>query len=212
MTTSKHMRFECTVCGKCCITSGRVYLYLPDLTRIPAQLGLTLPEFVRQYCEFRREKFVFSDAEVIREFLVLRKHSDNRCAFLVGDSCSIHDIKPFQCARAPFIAPVMKKKEVWQAFSSICPGVGKGQEVSYAKVGSRVEYYERHRRLYLDLLEMNGGSLEAALGIPLGNPLEIVVDIGCEQELYRKGEKDLLEEVFLERSDHMQQDIPPGPH
>lgn len=93
----------------------------------------------------------------------------------------------------------MKKKEVWLAFSSICPGVGKGQEVSYEEVRSRVEHYERHRQLYIDLLEMNGGSLEAALGIPLGEPLEIVVDMGCDQKLYWKQQNELLEEVFLER-------------
>lgn len=162
-------------------------------------LRLTFLDFVRKYCEFRREKFLFQDGAIVREFLALRKKPDNRCFFLDGRLCAIQNMKPFQCSQAPFVSPIMKEREVWGQFSQMCEGLGAGRLMSYSDVERRVKQYEDIRTNYLLWLEANGGSLEKGLGVELGKAVEIEIAIDTNVGSYRYGVNKILPEVFHER-------------
>lgn len=83
-------KFKCQRCNECCKKTGFVYLQEKEEERIAEFLGLSVFDFVNQYCELEE-----------RRKLVLKKHRDESCIFLTPDGCQIHLAKPQQCRDFP---------------------------------------------------------------------------------------------------------------
>src|SRR5262245_53578650 len=97
-------RFECTRCGKCCERQfGGVTLYLSDVLRLAKHFGVSPREFVDRYCTFREHRIKSASGERAIPDLRLKAHRNGHCVFLSGTSCSVHEVKPYLCAAAPFV-------------------------------------------------------------------------------------------------------------
>lgn len=100
-------KFNCTMCGKCCIDREDILLNPQDLFRAAKELGMTPFEFQQQYCE----AYIGSTSRlpVIR----LKPIGPTlRCPLLKGNRCTIHKSKPFVCAAFPIGRFMSAEKEV----------------------------------------------------------------------------------------------------
>ncbi len=82
--------FACQRCNECCKKPGFVYLQAGEEERLAAYLGLSVFDFVNQFCEVEQ-----------RRKLVLKKNPDESCVFLSAEGCRIQPVKPLQCIDFP---------------------------------------------------------------------------------------------------------------
>ncbi len=115
-------RFACQPgCVNCCAQPGEVWLTANDRDRIAGHLELGVEEFVERYCDPEDE-------------LRLSIPSENGCHFLIEGGCSIHDVKPLQCATYPFWPDHVRTRSSWKRLERVCPGVGVGELLPVEKV------------------------------------------------------------------------------
>lgn len=93
--------FECTNCGKCCSNFSDdqgVMLTRDDVLRLARNFGLTKSEFAQSHVDF--VSYSTPDGPMVAMIL---KSQGPRCPYLdEKDHCSVHEVKPEQCARGPF--------------------------------------------------------------------------------------------------------------
>lgn len=89
-------KFNCTMCGKCCINRDDILLTPRDMFQISKQLDMLIGEFVKKYCDC----YVGSSSRIPIARLV-SVGIDKRCPFLKGARCSVNSVKPVVCALFP---------------------------------------------------------------------------------------------------------------
>ena len=111
--------FKCLKCGFCCSNMSserKVILFPEDVLNISKGLSIELNEFKNRYCN---EEFIKLDKSKMT-FLVL-KSTNGKCVFLsINNTCSIHNIKPYQCKNSPLeflwdnetITPCLKEIDI----------------------------------------------------------------------------------------------------
>jgi hypothetical protein len=70
--------------------------------------------------------------------LVLKKNAD-ACVFLKDDECGVHVAKPDGCRLGPFTYGIVGSDRNWAHFRQICPGIGRGPEVTWQAVRDSLE-------------------------------------------------------------------------
>ncbi len=114
------LRFECTGCGDCCHRPGLVLLTPVDVLRIADACQMTPDAFRTRYA-------LYSDEGL----WVLDVGDDAPCVFLDDeDRCSIHAVKPWQCAAYPFWTEVVATQKAWDKERRQCEGIGRGERVA----------------------------------------------------------------------------------
>jgi Fe-S-cluster containining protein len=151
-----NVRFECVACGKCCHyakQSDVVVLYEDDVINLARGLGISRDDFVRRHTSIHVFRYKLKDCETVIPRLVL-KRTKSRCCFLRGDSCSVHQWKPFQCKVAPFANPWACDKKAWQLFTALCPGIGSGSHVKLSQVKENIQQQQlREQRYQMEIKE-----------------------------------------------------------
>lgn len=112
-----NIRFECVLCGKCCIQDDknrrRIVLTRRDVEEISNRTSLKTEDFA---LENSNEKYPF-----------IMKLVEGRCFFLeTGEKCRIYSSRPLVCRFYPFVMQKIGEKYVFHADPS-CPGLGKGE-------------------------------------------------------------------------------------
>lgn len=118
-------QFECTLCGNCCVDRHQLLstgVTAWEICRIAAQRGL-----------HDLDRFFFTRISGSAQWLQpqMRQPSD-RCIFLRGSRCLVHQVKPLQCRLAPLGITLDEDnlaigltlpvgRESW------CPGMGRGR-------------------------------------------------------------------------------------
>ena len=89
-------KFECKMCGKCCIHREDIMLNPKDIYNMAKELNLKTGELVEKYCE----AYIGPDSRIpiIR---LLPRGSVNRCPLLKDRKCMVHSSKPTVCAMYP---------------------------------------------------------------------------------------------------------------
>lgn len=89
-------KFECKMCGKCCIHREDILLNPKDIYNMAKELNLKTGELVEKYCE----AYIGPDSRIpiIR---LLPRGSVNRCPLLKDRKCMVHQSKPTVCAMYP---------------------------------------------------------------------------------------------------------------
>ena len=89
-------KFECKMCGKCCIHREDILLNPKDIYNMAKELNLKTGELVEKYCE----AYIGPDSRIpiIR---LLPRGSVNRCPLLKDRKCMVHSSKPTVCAMYP---------------------------------------------------------------------------------------------------------------
>ena len=106
--------FECRMCGDCCKGFGGTYVTGTDIEQISAFIGSDPKKFTDKYCDPSGSRFVLTRGE------------DGCCIFFDKEKqCTIHPVKPYMCRAWPFIGPVIRQPENWNAMANSCPGMKK---------------------------------------------------------------------------------------
>ncbi|MEM1628205.1 MAG: YkgJ family cysteine cluster protein [Desulfurococcaceae archaeon] len=116
-------RYKCIRCGKCCTSGPNVALTVFDICRIARFLRIDWRALTGRYIYA-----VIADHIPIP---LLRGIGD-KCVFLRYNNgktpvCDIYPARPMRCRLFPFI-PVSPTSRDRLEISSICPGIGKGDE------------------------------------------------------------------------------------
>ena len=89
-------KFNCTMCGKCCINRDDILLTPKDLFGLATALDLKIEDFILQYCEI----YIGQSSKI--PIVRLRPVGPTkRCPLLKGNRCSVHSFKPVVCALFP---------------------------------------------------------------------------------------------------------------
>lgn len=108
-------RFKCTACGNCCVQDGYVFVSDEEIARMAAHLGLDDATFRARF-EVHRHP--------VEESWVLEARDGRGCPLLTPTrGCSVHAVKPAQCATWPFWSDMLEDATLWQEATSYCPGM-----------------------------------------------------------------------------------------
>ena len=102
------IEFSCQMCGDCCrgFKEGEVYLYKEDIVRLAHHLSLKgenrLRSFTKQYLKVIEDTFFWKSPGETRgktyKFNTLGfkfTGDDEHCHFLIGNTCTVHEARPF---------------------------------------------------------------------------------------------------------------------
>ena len=89
-------KFNCTMCGKCCVDREDIILKPKDLFVACKELSLKPQEFIQKYCEC-----YVGDSSRLPIVRLKPVGKDKRCPMLQGRRCAIHNAKPEVCAMFP---------------------------------------------------------------------------------------------------------------
>ncbi|MGQ9596684.1 MAG: YkgJ family cysteine cluster protein [Thermoproteota archaeon] len=128
-----NIRFECTLCGKCCIQDDRnrrqIFLTEKDVKAISSMTGIKIEDF--------------SDKNSSKNYPFIMKLIKGRCFFLGPfEECRIYPIRPLVCRFYPFTMNKFNGKYMFHVDPS-CPGLGKGDYLDREYFEGLVEEAER---------------------------------------------------------------------
>ena len=89
-------KFNCTMCGKCCINRDDILLTPRDVFKMANALDLQISDFLKQYCEV-----YVGHSSKIPIVRLLPVGPTKRCPLLKGTRCAVHQVKPVVCAMFP---------------------------------------------------------------------------------------------------------------
>ena len=159
------------MCGDCCrgFKEGEVYLYKEDIIRLANHLRLTgekgLRSFTNQYLKVIEDSFFWKNPEETRgktyKFYTLGfkfTGDDEHCHFLIGNRCSVHEARPFQCRCFPFWKMMVTNKKNLVRYSKKCPGLRslkgrfytRGEILEWAKKEYKIE-----KKYFLEMKKHN---------------------------------------------------------
>ena len=105
-----------------------------DLQNLLACYNLTKEEFIEKYCRF----VPYYDGS---EVLCLLEKENYEC-ILWDNGCTAYNARPIQCSTYPFWSFILKNQKTWDEESKECPGINKGERVSFTDIQKAKELYE----------------------------------------------------------------------
>ena len=104
----KGLPFDCTECGKCCQTVGRVSMSPTEVRAAAALLNMSQSDFVQQFASHTVE-----DSWIYLKEKRVENHTG--CIFLDVDTnqCRIYEARPVQCRTYPFWPSVLASPQAW---------------------------------------------------------------------------------------------------
>lgn len=109
------LRFRCTRCGACCRRPGTVSLTAAEADRIAARIvgeGATASSLAGELW-----------LENVDGSWLIDVPDDAACPLLGPTGCTVHDIKPMQCATYPFWPEIVKSRRTWREEAPWCEGI-----------------------------------------------------------------------------------------
>jgi len=123
------LKFECTLCGKCCTgTPGFVWVNKQEIENLAAACGETsIGAFERKFIR------------IIGIRKSLKEHRNGDCVFFDRGSsgCCVYDARPRQCRTWPFWDSNLRTPESWADTCRTCPGSGIGQLCQLEQIEQR---------------------------------------------------------------------------
>lgn len=123
------LRFECTMCGRCCMGGpGVVWVTWQDLREISALRRISEYAFKREYLIGVDDSFI------------MRSRLNLDCIMLDQRTgqCKIYDVRPQQCRAYPWWPDLLESPEAWNAEEARCPGINKGPIWAYSEIKRRM--------------------------------------------------------------------------
>lgn len=161
------IEFSCQMCGACCrgFNEGEVYLYQEDIERLIQSLNLTkkteLKKFAKTYLKVVDDSFLWKEPGAERGRTYRYKSlgfkfasDDEHCQFLTDNTCSIHEVRPFQCMCFPFWQMLVSNRKNFINYSKKCPGLKdlKGRYYSKEEILEWAnKEYEMEKQYFLEM-------------------------------------------------------------
>jgi Fe-S-cluster containining protein len=112
------VRFQCQRCATCCGDTGtrvrHILLLRLEADRISKTRSQPIKEFARRIKD--HEPYVYE----------VRKTSEGKCVFLMGNDCLIYALRPLICRFYPFELKTTENGKHEFSYTEECKGVGKG--------------------------------------------------------------------------------------
>lgn len=159
------------MCGSCCrgLNEGEVYLYKDDILRLANFLNLKdkncLREFAKKYLKIIDTSFYWKEPKAQRgktyKFKTLGfkfTGDDEHCHFLVDNSCSVHEHRPFQCRCFPFWQMMVSSRKNFIDYTKKCKGlqISKGRFYSRQEILSWAKAeYKIEKNFFLEMKKNN---------------------------------------------------------
>lgn len=180
-------KFSCQQCGKCCTGKGEgeIFVYKPDLEIIFKHFNCDSitkkREFVQKYLTTTSQSFVLRNPKTgFKKYynfdtLIFKETGDNEdCCFLEeGNTCSIWDIKPYQCIIYPLWRVLLTNESGWKENSKKCKGVGVNEGKFYSPKEIQeilTKEYELEKNFFL---EMKQNNFDITRVFPFLKPLKV---------------------------------------
>lgn len=109
------LRFRCTQCGKCCARPGYILVH-PDES---AALAARFRDGAKP-ADLEGVLWTWDDA--CNGWLIEVEEGES-CPFLIDEQCSVHDVKPRQCATYPFWEEIIGNRLTWTQEAQHCEGI-----------------------------------------------------------------------------------------
>lgn len=140
------LHFSCARCSFCCGHSpGFVYLSKRDLTELCKFKKLSVKKFVEEYCRF-------ADYYYGTQVLALKEQKNYDC-ILWQNGCSCYEARPVQCSTWPFWSWIIESKQSWEECGKECPGINKGNLISFEQIEKNRIAYENNKPLHKEEVE-----------------------------------------------------------
>jgi Fe-S-cluster containining protein len=108
------------------VEDGYVFLKPGELERIAQHLDRSVEAFSREFGV---------RAHPTEGTPVLEAKDGRGCPLLTADrKCSVHPVKPSQCAAWPFWPDMVADRELWDASKSYCPGLDRPSGRKYGRL------------------------------------------------------------------------------
>ena len=114
--------FECTGCGKCCQTTGSVWLSPTETAKAASLLRISAGDFIDTYgshtiCDLDDTNDSAEDEIQSATWVRLRDSDQGGCVFLDSETkfCTIYEARPSQCSTYPFWPNLMESKQAWNS-------------------------------------------------------------------------------------------------
>lgn len=126
------LRFQCTLCGRCCTgPEGFVLVSDTEADALAARLNLTTPEFLARYTRQTPagRSLTEKDSPFGRDCIFLdREQVPGRAV------CGVYQDRPAQCRTWPFWPSNVESPATWARTAATCPGVGTGPRYSPVQI------------------------------------------------------------------------------
>lgn len=130
------LRFQCTQCGKCCARPGFIAVY-PDES-------VELADRYRKGATPRDLAGVLWTWDDAFGAWLIEVEEGQSCPYLVDEQCSVHDVKPRQCATYPFWEEIIGNRLTWAQEADHCEGIRADGDLYTPQL---IELIEQERRL-----------------------------------------------------------------
>jgi Fe-S-cluster containining protein len=165
------IEFSCQMCGSCCqgFNEGEVYLYQDDIVRLTTSRNITkkteLRKFAKTYLKVIDDSFFWKEPGAARGKTYRYKSlgfkftgDDEHCQFLKDNSCSVHEVRPFQCRCFPFWHMLVSNRKNFINYSKKCPGLKSLEGQHYSKeeiLDWATKEYEMEEQYFLEMRKHN---------------------------------------------------------
>lgn len=119
------LRFECTMCGRCCMGGpGVVWVTTRDIREISTFRRIS------EYA-FKRDFLIGVD-----DSFIMRSRLNLDCIMLDQRTgqCKIYEVRPQQCRAYPWWPDLLMSSETWNAEEARCPGINNGPIWTYSEI------------------------------------------------------------------------------
>ncbi|MBL1217313.1 MAG: YkgJ family cysteine cluster protein [Planctomycetes bacterium] len=126
------LRFECTMCGRCCTgPPGYVWVTDDEISALATLVGMARHAFADTYTRPLAGRTSLTEVETRHGF---------DCVFLKRDeatgtaTCSVYEARPQQCRTWPFWPENLTSERAWKQAGRVCPGLGSGPVVPIEQI------------------------------------------------------------------------------
>jgi uncharacterized protein len=116
------IRFECSLCGKCCNGAPGIIIVLENEIKL-----------IADFLEIEKDLFIERCLYAYLDGFSIREDNTGRCIFY-ENGCSIYPVRPLQCRTFPFWFINLRSERSWIEVLKSCPGIGKGKLYSKEEI------------------------------------------------------------------------------
>ncbi|MBR2704448.1 MAG: YkgJ family cysteine cluster protein [Clostridia bacterium] len=151
-------KLGCDICDKCCINRGDIKITPVNIIEISRYMQLSLHEFVEIYTEKLEGQPL--------ELVIRARGSHRRCIMNDGitSRCTIHPVRPMQCATFPLVPVDLQKDLFFKQDSCDCPGQVDTKVIDW--LDGKKGIYLKYKKIYMEWINFVEGVQKVWYRIP----------------------------------------------
>ena len=142
VTLKSKTKLGCDICDKCCVNRGDIKITPVNILEISRFMQLSLHEFVEIYTEKIKEQPL--------ELVIKARGERNRCIMNDGvtSRCTIHPVRPMQCATFPLVPVDLKKDLFYKQDTCVCTNQPETKVIDW--LDGKKGIYIKYKKIYME--------------------------------------------------------------